>query len=207
MHNKTLHREVLKSSARTIDQALLVINQVVASEKSILLDYDLSPGKDKEKTLASEVQLSDPKKSRFLTVNNVIDEENERIANLQIAEEDEPDDYPEDEWDKAISSAPPFRHAITRGTPSTYARLRPTGSSGTPFKRTFPSSAKSTAVPSAQDVKRNLIIKCYNCSKLGHFARVCTSEVVCRNCGQTGHIARDCPSPAKPRFQTSVATL
>jgi hypothetical protein len=79
MHNKTLHREVLKSSAQTIDQALLVINQVVASEKSVLLDHDLSSSKDKERTLASEVQLSDPKKSRFLTINHVMDEENENI--------------------------------------------------------------------------------------------------------------------------------
>jgi hypothetical protein len=64
-------------------------------------------------------------------------------------------------------------------------------------------------VPGAQDARRNLIVQCYNCSKLGLFAKDCTSEVVCRNCGRTGHIARDCPSPAKPqgRFQTSVATL
>jgi hypothetical protein len=97
MHNKTLHREVLKSSAQTIDQALLVINQVVASEKSILLDHDLGPSRDKEKTLASEVQLSNPKKSRFLTVNNVIDEDNESRARTQDENEDELDENANDE--------------------------------------------------------------------------------------------------------------
>jgi hypothetical protein len=125
MHNKTLHQEVLKSSAQTIDQALLVINQVVASEKSILLDHDLGPSRDKDKTLASEVQLSDPKKSRFLTVNNVIDENDENRARTQDANENELDENADDEWVQAITPTTQRRPHQGSGGRTTSAPARP----------------------------------------------------------------------------------
>jgi hypothetical protein len=104
----------------------------VASEKSVLLDHDLSSSRDKERTLASEVQLSDPKKSRFLTVNNVMNEDDVNRAIAREEYERELNETADGEWIQAITPTTqgrPYQGTGVRATsaPAPYSRPKPSG--------------------------------------------------------------------------------
>jgi hypothetical protein len=168
--------------------------------------------------------LTDPKKSRFLTVNNILEEEEADKAIAQDDYERELRESTEGEWVQTLTPAPQGRPYQNAATPN--SRLRTSG----PNQR-----APSTRPKSATS---NFIIRCYNCNELGHFAKDCTNEAVCKNCKRKGHLVKDCTSEmmcyncntkghyakdclksksrattpypkaaSKPTYQTSVATL